>query len=121
MRSRSCANFATSRKSASHVFINGGGKPLSNMALLELLKGMAPGVTTHGFRSSFSDWAHDRTAYAPAEIELALAHVVGNKVAAAYRRGDALDKRRRLMAEWARYLEAPAAVVGDNVTALRSA
>ena len=55
------------------------------MALLELLKGMAPGVTTHGFRSSFSDWAHDRTAYAPAEIELALAHVVGNKVAAAYR------------------------------------
>ena len=101
------------------VFTNGGGKPLSNMALLELLKGMAPGVTTHGFRSSFSDWAHDRTAYAPAEIELALAHVVGNKVAAAYRRGDALDKRRRLMAEWARYLEAPASV-GENVVGLRA-
>ena len=73
-------NLPAPGESAGHVFINGGGKPLSNMALLELLKGMAPGVTTHGFRSSFSDWAHDRMAYAPAEIELALAHVVGNKV-----------------------------------------
>ena len=78
--------------------------PLSNMAMLELLKGTAGnGHTVHGFRSAFSDWAHDRTAYAPAEIELALAHTIGNKVAAAYRRGDALDKRRRLMDEWCRY------------------
>ena len=92
------------------------------MAMLELLKGMAPGVTTHGFRSTFS--AIGRTtapAYAPAEIELALAHVVGNKVAAAYRRGDALDKRRRLMAEWARYCETAGDVgAADNVRSLRA-
>jgi integrase len=78
--------------------------PLSNMAMLELLKGTAGnGYTVHGFRSAFSDWAHDRTDFAPAEIELALAHAIGNKVAAAYRRGDALDKRRALIEQWAGY------------------
>jgi integrase len=92
-----------------HVFINGGGKPLSNMAMSELLKGMdGNSFTVHGFRSSFSDWARDRTGYPRDVIEMALAHTIKDKAEAAYRRGDALDKRRRLMAEWARYLEAPA-------------
>jgi integrase len=92
-----------------HVFVNGGGRPLSNMAMAELLKGMdGSGFTVHGFRSSFSDWARDRTGYPRDVIEMALAHVIKDKSEAAYRRGDALDKRRRLMAEWAHYLERPA-------------
>ena len=94
--------------------------PLSNMAMLELLRGMAGnGLTVHGFRSTFSDWARDRTGYSRDVIEMALAHTIKDKSEAAYRRGDALDKRRRLMAEWARYLDAPAAI-GDNVRALRA-
>ena len=88
----------------------GGGKPLSNMAMLELLRGMAGnGYTVHGFRSTFSDWARDCTAYPRDVIEMALAHAIKDKSEAAYRRGDALDKRRRLMTEWARYCEAPMA------------
>ena len=79
------------------------GRPLSNMAMAELLKGMRPGLTVHGFRSSFRDWASEQTNH-PREIaEAALAHVVGDKVEAAYRRGDALEKRRRLMNDWAHY------------------
>src|SRR4029077_12805337 len=94
--------------------------PLSNMAMLQLLRGMAGnGYTVHGFRSSFSDWARDRTAYRRDEIEMALAHAIKDKTEAAYRRGDALDKRRRLMAEWARYCEMPASA--GTVVAIRSA
>jgi integrase len=96
-------------RAGDHVFINGGGKPISNMAMAELLKGLdANGFTVHGFRSSFSDWARDRTGYPRDVIEMALAHTIKDKSEAAYRRGDALDKRRRLMAEWAGYLERPA-------------
>jgi integrase len=103
-----------------HVFINGGGKPLSNMAMAELLKGMdANGFTVHGFRSSFSDWARDRTGYPRDVIEMALAHTIKDKSEAAYRRGDALDKRRRLMAEWARYLETPE-MVGATIHSIGS-
>jgi integrase len=106
---------------AAHVFINGGGRPLSNMAMLELLRGMAGnGYTVHGFRSSFSDWARDRTGYARDVIEMALAHTIKDKSEAAYRRGDALDKRRRLMAEWARYCLDGQSVGADSVTKLRA-
>ena len=62
----------------------------------------------HGFRSAFSDWARDRTSYPRDVVEMALAHTIKDKSEAAYRRGDALDKRRRLMAEWSRHCEAPA-------------
>jgi integrase len=93
---------------------------LSNMAMLELLRGVAGnGYTVHGFRSTFSDWARDRTGYARDVIEMALAHTIKDKSEAAYRRGDALDKRRRLMAEWARYCESVAGAA-DNVTPLRA-
>jgi integrase len=102
-------------RNGEHVF--GNGKPLSNMALLELLKGMAPGVTTHGFRSTFMDWAHERTSYPKHVIDLALAHTIGDKVEAAYRRGDLYEKRARLMQQWCDYLEAPAGA-GDNVVKL---
>jgi integrase len=85
-------------------FIFGNGKPLSNMAMSELLKGMSGnGYTVHGFRSAFKDWAMDRTDHPEWLSELALAHTIKNKVEAAYRRGNALDKRRPLMAEWCRY------------------
>jgi integrase len=98
-------------KSPGTDFIFPGAKPgaaLSNMAMLELLRGAAGnGFTVHGFRSAFSDWARDRTAYPRDLIEMALAHVIKDKSEAAYRRGDALDKRRRLMTEWARFCEAP--------------
>jgi integrase len=99
------------------------GHPLSNMALLMLLRRMGRGdLTAHGFRSSFRDWAAEHTNY-PAEVaELALAHTVGSKVEAAYRRGDMLDRRRRLMAEWATYCTtAPEPAPSANVTPLRRA
>jgi integrase len=79
------------------------GNPLSNMAMAELLKGMRSGLTVHGFRSSFKDWATEQTDHARDIVEAALAHVVGDKVEAAYRRGDALKKRRALMADWAAF------------------
>lgn len=89
-------------------------KPLSNMAMLKLLQRMKRGdLTAHGFRSTFRDWAAERTSYPGEVAEAALAHVVGDKVEAAYRRGDLFEKRRRLMVEWARYCStvAPSAAV----------
>jgi integrase len=80
-------------------------RPLSNMAFLMLLRRMGrDDLTVHGFRSSFRDWAAERTNFPSEVAEMALAHVVGNKVEAAYRRGDLFDKRRRLMAAWADFL-----------------
>ena len=70
------------------------------MAMLELLRGMRPGLTVHGFRSSFRDWASEATAHPRDVVEMALAHAVGDKVEAAYRRGDLFEKRAGLMAEW---------------------
>jgi integrase len=88
-------------------FIFPGGKanrPLSNMAFLMLLRRMGRGdLTAHGFRSSFRDWAAERTNF-PAEVaEMALAHTVGDKVEAAYRRSDLFQKRRQLMDAWERH------------------
>lgn len=75
--------------------------PLSDMALLELVRGMGVACTVHGFRSSFRDWAADETDVPREVAEAALAHTVENKVEAAYRRTDFLQKRRHLMAAWA--------------------
>ena len=84
--------------------------PMSNMTMLMLLRRMKrDDLTAHGFRSTFSDWAAERTAYPCEVVEMALAHAIGNKVEAAYRRGDLFEKRRRLMTDWARFCEAPAA------------
>jgi integrase len=80
------------------------GKPLSNMAMLKVLERMGrTDLTAHGFRSTFRDWAAERTSYPREVAEMALAHAVGDKVEAAYRRGDLFTKRRRLMEEWARH------------------
>lgn len=82
------------------------GAPLSNMAMQMLLRRMGiSGVTVHGFRSAFRDWCYETTNW-PREIaEAALAHVTGDKAEQAYRRGDALEKRRELMEAWAKYCE----------------
>ncbi len=77
------------------------GQPLSNMALLMTLKRMGRGdLTSHGFRSTFRDWAAESTDFPPEVAEAALAHIVSNQVEAAYRRGDLFDKRRHLMDAW---------------------
>ena len=60
-------------------------------------------LTVHGFRSTFRDWAAEQTGHPNHVVEMALAHAIGDKVEAAYRRGDLFDKRRRLMEDWARY------------------
>jgi integrase len=96
-------------RSGEFVFPGGkGGKPLSNMALLALLKRMERSdLTVHGFRSAFRDWAAERTHYPREVAEMALAHAIGDKVEAAYRQGDLFEKRRRLMEEWARFCASP--------------
>jgi integrase len=91
-------------------FVFPGGKanrPLSNMALLMLLRRIGRGeLTAHGFRSTFRDWAAERTT-SPAEVaEMALAHTVSDKVEAAYRRGDLFQKRRQLADAWAKFCAA---------------
>jgi integrase len=78
------------------------GRPLSNMAMLVLLRRMDRGdLTVHGFRSSFRDWAAETTHYAAEVVEAALAHTIESKVVKAYRRGDLFEKRRELMDAWA--------------------
>lgn len=83
------------------------GKPLSNMALLMALRRMGRAdLTVHGFRSTFRDWAAEQTAYPNELVEMALAHIVSDKTEAAYRRGDMLEKRRRLMEDWSTFCNA---------------
>jgi len=75
------------------------------MAMAMLLRDMAPGTTVHGMRSAFRDWAGEMTHF-PREIaEMALAHKVGDQTERAYRRGDALEKRRELMDGWSNFIE----------------
>ena len=95
------------------------GRPLSNMALLMTLRRMKRAdLTVHGFRSTFRDWAAEQTAYPNELVEMALAHTVSDKTEAAYRRGDMLEKRHRLMRDWADYCAAPRAAA-NNVVPMR--
>jgi integrase len=92
-----------------HIFIGGArGKPLSNMALLQLMRGMGSEYVPHGFRSSFKDWASETTNFPNIVSEAALAHTIPDKVEAAYRRGDLFGKRTRLMRDWGAYCTSPA-------------
>ena len=98
---------------ASPVFQGKGGKALSNMAMLAVLKRMKRAdMTTHGFRSTFRDWAGETTAYPREVIEHALAHQLKDKAEAAYARGTLFTKRRRLMDDWAKYCD----TVATNAT-----
>jgi integrase len=119
-----------------HLFVSPhvAGAGLSNAAMAQALKKMhaaraaaceppwadrETGVLAvpHGFRSSFRDWAGERTAYANHVVETALSHQVGSEVERSYRRGDLLEKRARLMADWAKYCCGP--VAGGNVVGMR--
>jgi len=85
------------------------GKPLSNAAMLAVLGRMElTGLTVHGFRSTFRDWAAECTAYPNEMAEMALAHAVDDKVEAAYRRGDMFQRRKQMMDDWADYCANPA-------------
>lgn len=81
------------------------GKELSDMTLSAVTRRMGDKAVPHGFRSTFRDWAAERTAYPGEMAEMALAHAIGDKVEAAYRRGDLFEKRRRMMDDWAAFLD----------------
>jgi integrase len=89
---------------------------VSAVTVQRLMGAMRPGMTIHGCRSSFRDWAGDMTTFPRELAEQALAHVIGDKAEQAYRRGDALERRRALMSAWSAYCEREPA--GDNVVAI---
>ena len=86
------------------VFTIGDGQPIIEKHLRRLLATLKIAAVPHGFRSSFRDWAAEETDHPREVVEAALAHVVKNRVEAAYRRTDLFDRRRRLMDDWAAYL-----------------
>ena len=88
-----------------HVFPMRSGRPISASTLLKMLNDLRIAAVPHGFRSSFRDWAAEKTDHPREVIEAALAHVVQNKVEAAYARSDLFERRRRLMDDWATYLD----------------
>lgn len=94
-------------KSDALVFPAPRGGMLSDMTLAAVLRRMDVPAVPHGFRSTFRDWASERTNYPREAAEMALAHAIGDKVEAAYRRGDLFEKRGVMMAEWAQFLAQP--------------
>ena len=106
---RALAVLAEARKMQTNDFAFPGlrrGRPLSGMAMEMLLRRMkVESVTVHGFRSSFRDWIGDKTSFPREVAEAALAHAIGDETETAYRRSDALAKRRKLMDAWAAYCE----------------
>lgn len=97
------------------LFPSAKGRNLSGMAMSMLLRRMQQDCTVHGFRSSFRDWTAECTSYSHEVCEMALAHVIGNKAEAAYRRGDLFEKRRMLMDAWAAFCTCHAASDGKVV------
>jgi integrase len=96
------------------------GRPLGRNALAKLVSTMgADDITVHGFRSSFRDWAGEQTSYPRETVEHALAHKIGNKVEQAYARSKLIEKRRRLMVDWERFVATPAAGRSADVTPIR--
>jgi len=102
------------------IFPNTQGRKLSDATLAAVLKRMKlhETATVHGFRSTFRDWAAERTSTPHHVAEMALAHTIKNHAEAAYRRGDLLAKRAKLMQQWADFL-ATAPAKAENVTAIR--
>ena len=97
------------------VFSTKGKKPISDMTMTKVLRDLGFAKTTvHGFRSSFTDWAAERTRYPKEIVDKALAHKVADRVEAAYRRTNFLERRRALMLSWARFI-APVLVGNDTV------
>ena len=111
---------ATKRLENEWLFPAASNGKLSTMAMTMLVRRMKVDVTVHGFRSSFRDWAAECTGYAHEVSEMALAHSIESKVERAYRRGDLIEKRRRLMDDWANYCSS-GAPAGAKVTPIRKA
>jgi len=99
------------------IFPNRNGDALSDTAMRKYLQDdmKRPGLTVHGFRSSFRQWVKDRTNVAGEIAEAALAHVNGDKTELAYDRSDALERRRQLMTMWARYCVEGTPATGDVI------
>jgi integrase len=93
------------------------GRPLSNMAMLESMKGLRHGFVPHGFRATFRTWAAECTSHPHHVCEAALAHTIPDAVVRSYQRGDMFNKRRKLMGAWAKFCGTPTAA--DNVTPIR--
>lgn len=89
------------REGSDYIFPNTKGTPLSDMTLTQLIRRMRNDVTAHGFRSTFKDWASEKTSYPKEVSDMALAHGIDDKVEAAYRRGELFEKRKRMMKRWA--------------------
>jgi len=105
-----------------YVFIGGReGQGLSNMAMLQLLRDLRPGTTVHGFRASFKTWCDESQHVENNVVEAALAHITGDRVEAAYRRGDMLAKRAKLMSDWAAYMTTPKGKTGKVLALLAAA
>jgi len=117
-RSIEILQIAHERTQANQYIFSMRDKPLSNMTLSAVLKRMGEDATVHGFRSTFRDWVAEETDHSHEVAEMALAHTIGNRVEAAYRRGDLLERRRRMMEHWQRYCESQQ---NSNVMALHAA
>jgi len=102
-RSQELLAIAKAMDPDSRYLFSRNGKQLSNMAMPMLLRKLGKEATVHGFRSSFRDWVSEETDYSPEVAEMALAHTIGSKVEAAYRRKDLLERRRVLMNAWGHY------------------
>ena len=119
MSDRALAILAEMETTESSEFVFPGQRtnmPLANMAFEMLLRRLHAPFTAHGFRSSFRDWAGNETNFARELAEHALAHVIGDKAEQAYRRSDALARRRELMDAWMQFCDAEA---GENVLAFK--
>ncbi len=102
------------------IFAGSKGGAISDMTMTALLRRMEVDAVPHGFRSTFRDWVSECTNYPGDVAEMALAHAIGDKVEAAYRRGDLFEKRRRLMDDWAAFLALPS-VTDSNVIPMNRA
>lgn len=104
-RSLELLTIAKSLDPDSDYLFSNNGSPLSNMAMPMLLRRMDYDITVHGFRSCFRDWVAEETLHSPEVAEKALAHAITNKVESAYRRGDLIEHRKRLMSDWENYCQ----------------
>jgi integrase len=105
------------RDGSGFVFPGRPGAALTHSALLRLLErmGRRGDITVHGFRSAFTDWGHESTRFARETVEMALAHAIEDKTEEAYRRGSQLEKRRLMMAAWAKFCSTPPRSAGEVV------
>ncbi len=104
-RSLEILTIARHRSPSSDYIFSRQGKPMSNMAMLNLAKRLNPEITVHGFRSTFRDWASEEGDYSPELAEMQLAHSIKDKSERAYRRGNLIEKRRLMMEDWTDYCQ----------------